>query len=116
MIICECKLIFNDLTLNFKFKKMYNVNRYYSLRPYLITKIEYFTRQGYKFSHISEMKITFITNFKNMTFKYFLSQLKSMLEWKLIEKLAKNPMLMSEVDRTIYHPLTHAYSPIQDLL
>ena len=95
---------------------MYNVNRYYSLRPYLITKIDYFTRQGYKFSHISEMKITFITNFNNMTFKYYLTQPKSMLEWKLIEKLAKNPMLMSKVGRTFYHPLTYAYSLFQDLL
>ena len=37
-----------------------------------------------------------------------------MLEWKIFEKLAKNPMLMSIVDKTIYHPLTHAYSPTQD--
>ena len=93
---------------------MYNVNRYYSLRPYLITKIEYFMRQGHKFFHFSEMNITLITKFNNMTFKYYLKQPKSMLEWKLIGKLAKNPMLMSEVDRTIYLPITHAYDHIQD--
>ena len=30
------------------------------------------------------------------------------------EKLARNPRLMLEIDGTIYHPLTHAYEPIQD--
>ena len=93
---------------------MYNINRYYSLRRYLITKIEYFNRQGHIFSHISEMNFSFITKFNNMTHKYYLKQTKSMLEQKIIEKMAKNPMLMSEIDRTIYHPLTHAYEPIQD--
>ena len=33
LIICKCKLIFNDLTYKFKFKRMYNIQRYYSLRP-----------------------------------------------------------------------------------
>ena len=37
-----------------------------------------------------------------------------MLESKLIEKFAKTPGLMSEIDRTIHHPVTHAYGPIQD--
>ena len=49
-----------------------------------------------------------------MTFKQYLKQPKSMPEWKIIEKLAKNPMLMSKFDENFYHPLTHAYSPIQD--
>ena len=49
LFICNCKLVFNDLTYNFKFKRMYNIHRFFSLRPYLITKIEYFTRQGYNF-------------------------------------------------------------------
>ena len=48
-----------------------------------------------------------------MTYSYYLKQTKTMLEWKLFEKLARNPGLMSEIDRTFYHPLTHAYAPIQ---
>ena len=60
------------------------------------------------------MSFSFITKFNNMTYKYYLKQPKSMLEWKLIEKLARNPEFMSEIDRTVYHPLTHAYEPIQD--
>ena len=37
-----------------------------------------------------------------------------MLEWKLVEKLARNPKLMSEIDKTTYDPLSHTFSPIQD--
>ena len=60
------------------------------------------------------MGLSFITKLNNMTNNYDLKQPKSMPEWKLIEKLAKNPMLLSENDRTIYHPLTHAYGHGQD--
>ena len=37
-----------------------------------------------------------------------------MLECLLIEKLSRNSKLMSEIDKTIYHPLTQAYRPVQD--
>ena len=92
---------------------MYNIHRYYSLKAHLLTKIEIFMRRGQNFSHFSEISFSFITKFNNMTYKYYLKQPKPMLGWKLIEKLARNPGLMSEIDRTIYHPLTHAYAPIQ---
>ena len=47
MILCKCKLLFSDLTYIFIFEKMYNVNRFYSLRRYLLTKTESSTRQGH---------------------------------------------------------------------
>ena len=93
---------------------MYNVHRFYSLRAHLETKVEFFMRQGHNFFHFSGMSFSFITKFNNMTYKYCLKQPKSMLEKKLFETLSKNPGLMPEVDRTIYHPLTHAFGPIQD--
>ena len=110
LIICKCKLISNDLTYNFKFKRMYNINRFYFSRRYLITKIECFTRQGHIFSHISEMSFSFITKFNNMTYKYYLKQPKSMLEWRLIEKLARNRNLISSLNRFHIHPLIQKYS------
>ena len=64
---------------------MQTVNHYYSPRRYLITKIECFTRLGYRFSHISETTITFVTKFNNMAFKNYLKRPKSIAEWKLIE-------------------------------
>ena len=54
------------------------------------------------------MSFSFKTKFNNMTYKDYLKQPKSMLEWKSIEKF------MLEIERTIYRPLTHAYGPIQD--
>ena len=42
-----------------------------------------------------------------------ISNYKSMLEWKLFEKLAGSPRRLSEIDRTIYHPVTQTYEPIQ---
>ena len=114
--ICNCKIFFNDITYNFKLNKMYNIHRYYSLKAHLITKIDIFMRRRQNFSHISEISFGFITKFNNMAYKFCLKQPKPMLDWKLIEKLARNPGLTSEIDRTIYHPLTHAYAPIQDEL
>ena len=86
---------------------MYNVNRYYYLRSLLLTKIEYFTSEGYNFSHIAKMNITFITNYNNMTFKYYLTQPKSMLAWKIVETLARNHNLMQVIIIPIYYLLNH---------
>ena len=86
---------------------MYNIHRYYSLRRYLITKIEYFKRKGYNFPHISQTNTTFKTGFRIMTYEYYLKQPKSMMEGKLKEKLAGNPKLMQDIYMPIYDPLTH---------
>ena len=69
-------------------------------------------RYGNKLSHISEMNFTFITNLINIKYEYYLKQSKSMLEWRIIEKLARNPKLMKTFDRNISHPLMHIYSHI----
>ena len=49
-----------------------------------------------------------------LTYKNYLKQKKSVLEWKLIEKLSRNPGLMSEINKTFYHALTLADGPIED--
>ena len=46
------------------------------------------------------MKFSFITKFNNMTYKYYLKQPKSMLEWKVVEHLSRNTRLMSEINGT----------------
>ena len=35
-----------------------------------------------------------------------------MLEWRLIEKLARNPMLLKAFGRTLSHPLIQEYSNV----
>ena len=86
---------------------MYSIPRYYNLRSPLISKIENLTRLGQNFSPFSELILTFITRYRNMTCKYYLKQPKSMLEKKLIAKLAKHLALIQTFDSTTYHPLTH---------
>ena len=69
-----------------------------------MSKIEYFTIEGHKFSKISEMTLTFISNFNNITYELYVRQTKSMLEWRLLEKLARNPKPKKAFDRTLSHP------------
>ena len=44
-------------------------------------------------SDILEIYILFIFNYMNMTYKHYLSQPKSMLEWTLLRKIAQNKEL-----------------------
>ena len=83
LIICKWKLNFKILnkeetdrsneiiTFHVTQDKMHN-KRKYSLRQYLLSKIEYFERSEYNISHISEMTITFMARHDNMTYKYYL--------------------------------------------
>ena len=61
------------------------------------------------------MTLTFITSFNNITYEYYLKQPKSMLEGRLIEKLARNPKLIKAIDRTLSHPLIREYSNVDTL-
>ena len=51
------------------------------------------------------MNFTFITIFKKITYKYYLKTAKSRLEWRLTEKLSRNPEFIKAFDRTLSHPL-----------
>ena len=78
---------------------------------FVLSKINYLERRGHKFSHISEMNITFIADWKRMTYEYYLSLPKSMLEWKLNTILHKNPQLVTLFDEST-HPLITKYARI----
>ena len=58
-IICKWKLQFVDTTIHDKCKRMYSNGLRCGLTKYLIRKIDYFRRQGLRFSRILEMNITF---------------------------------------------------------
>ena len=47
-----------------------------------------------------------------MTYIHYLNQPKSMLEWKLKEKLARNPRRINSLNRFDNHPLIRKYSHI----
>ena len=43
------------------------------------------------YTQLLELRLTFFSRFENMTFDHYLTKPKSMLEWKLISMLDKNP-------------------------
>ena len=54
------------------------------------------------------MKIIFISNLRNMTYKHYLNEPKSMINCKLNEKLSRNPVFIKTL-RNIFHPLIRKY-------
>ena len=101
-IICKWTLHFSDTITSVKSYPWRNISSGFYLRNFLVSKIKYFESYGSKFSHISEMNITFITDLRNMTYEYYLTQPKLMLEWKLNAFLYKNPRLV-----TLFHDGLH---------
>ena len=115
IIICKWKLHFSDTIINIKSDRLCNIYIHSrKLRPYLISKIEDFEGSGYKFSHISEMNIEFISNMRNLTYEHYLQIPKPMIEWTLIRKLATNPKLIKAFNINTYHPLIQKYRHIID--
>ena len=83
VIICEWKLVFDNNIIFCEKTKEYN-NTYHirDLKIFLLEKVNYYEDDDYKFSHISEMNTTFLTNLRCMTYQNYIRQPKSMLEWK----------------------------------
>ena len=46
------------------------------------------------YSQVLELRITFVSSAENTRFQYYLTQPKSMLEWKIIGKLDRNLKLI----------------------
>ena len=80
-IICKWILHFsnNIIIVKADLRTYTSIGR--SLRNFLLSKVQYFENYDHKFSHISEMSITFMADWKRMTYEYYLSLPKSMLEW-----------------------------------
>ena len=115
IIICKWKLHFSDIIIKIESNRLYNIHRAgWKLRSYLISKIEDLENKGHKFSHISEMNVQFISNLRNMTYRYYLQIPKSMLEWTIIKKLANNPQLIKAFNINTFHPLVREYRHIID--
>ena len=108
IIICEWKLVFEQTTISVKSDR-YSIQIPWGLRSFLLEKITNFERMGYKFSKISDMKISFITLLNNMTYEHYLQRPKSMLEWTLIKKLARDPSLIKNFTNSS-HPLIRKYT------
>ena len=94
---------------------MYILQPHYYLRRILISKHEDFTIEGHKFFNVFETSFTFITNLNNITHEDYLKQPKSMLEWRLIEKLDRNFRAIKAFDRTLSHPLIREFFDVDPL-
>ena len=107
-ILCEWKLDFDKTTICVKSERKCNIQSFWYVRRYSVTKIDFFGKQGDIFSLICELKIFFISDLRNMTNTHYLNQPKSMIEWKLNEKLSRNPEVIKRL-RNISHPLIRKY-------
>ena len=58
---------------------------------FLMGQIEYLTTGGLELSHISEIKITFITEFRFMTYNHYMDMPKQMVERNLLREIKENP-------------------------
>ena len=99
---------FDKIIICVKSQRKYNIQNFWDLRRHSITKIYYFERQEQNFSHICETKTIFLSDLRKMTYKHYLNQPKSMIEWKLNEKLSGNPELIKSPGN-ISHPLIKKY-------
>ena len=81
-----------------------------NLKRYLLNHIDDFINKEYTFSHIDEMNTLIVNDRMFMTYDFYLEQSKSMLEWRLNEKLARNPNLNNSPNRFHIHPLIQKYS------
>ena len=104
IVICKWTLPFYDTIISGKSNRLYSIYACFYIRKFLLSKIKSLESYGHKFSHISEMNVTFITDLRNMTYEHYLNQPKSMLEWRLNALLAKNPEVIKKFINSS-HPL-----------
>ena len=90
--ICAWKLEFVGAVFIIKSDGINN----WRVTNYLIKK-EYYRKRGYRFSHISEMNIPFVTNLGHLTYKHYLEQPMSMVERLLKEEISQNPELRKKL-------------------
>ena len=114
IIICKWKLHFLDIVMNVESPTCYSIYKFYYFRDFLLSKNKYFESNGYKFSHISEMNITFIADLTNTTYNHYLKISKPMIEWTIITNLAKNLQLIKAFDRNTSRPLIRKCSHNND--
>ena len=71
-------------------------------KRFILSRIK---QDRYYLSKIYEMKTSFISHIRNMTYEDYLRQPKSMCEIKLNEIIAKNPNPINCLNRNNSHPL-----------
>ena len=79
--------------------------------PSFFSKIKVINEQIY--SKILELRIAYVNRLENITFEYYLTKPKSMLEWKLLARFVKNPEIVRSFDYKQHnHPLFREFFDI----
>ena len=112
LFICNWKIHFSDTVLSVESTEWSNLSADFHLRNFLLSKSKYEKRE-HKFSHKSEMNVTFKTDLRNMTYEHYFSVPKSLLEWKLNIKLPKKLEFMKKFPYSS-HPLIRKYQHISE--
>ena len=112
LVKCVFNLVFDSNFYPFIQSVLYTNKTICFWKKFLINANQDFINQGYKFSHISNMNII-TNNFKlNMTYENNINQPMQAVERKLKMIIAKNPHLISSINRSHNHPLIRNYSHI----
>ena len=78
---------------------------------FFFSKIKIFKKQLY--FEVLELRKTFVSRFENKRFEYCLTKPKSMLEWKILAMLDKNPKIVHSFEYKQYnHPLFREFTDI----
>ena len=106
-IFCSWNLLFdNDISIDVKSRVMYTFRvLHQNFEKNLKNKINRCEKEGLKFSHVSEMNITFKTRLDHMTYRHFLEQPIPMVERLIKKKSYKNYELiktLDDIDRTLH--------------
>ena len=84
----------------------------FNLKKFLLLWIEYCIEKAYKFSHLSEIIITTVSNKKNMTYEFYNKQPMKMIELNLDMIIESDPYLINALDRIVNYPLIRKYRNI----
>ena len=99
-VVCKWSLVFdNDISIDVTSKVINRISVLrHNLEKYLKVRINYYRRQGFEISHISEMNITFIPSLGFKTFKHYMQQPMPMVERIVNRRFYKNNELIKTLD------------------
>ena len=70
------------------------------LAMFLFSEIEYlYIRDRLELNYTSEMEITFISDFRFMTYSHYIDMPKQVVEWNLIRKKQENPKFLRSLQK-----------------
>ena len=109
-IRCEFKLVFSNMEdYAVASSILKDNNTMFSWKIFVEKAINNFKKDGYNLSHIPHMNFIIVCNKSDMTYKHYLQQPKSMLEWKLNALVNRNKSLINKFPQNWKHPLNRKF-------